>query len=95
MRWPSKDKFNPRKDLEDSKQLEFKRELPIALHCNYRNKKTGDVYFAFGLYSNQTNAQAGQSMIAYKLAGDPSSKVFVREASEFIEKFERFVEGVK
>ncbi len=63
---------------------------PIPLHCTYRNKKTGDLYFACGLCENQTNAQVGEAMIVYYLEANPCAK-YVRKAEEFIEKFEREV----
>lgn len=64
---------------------------PIPLDCDYRNKKTGKVYFAFGLVENQTNDQAGQAMVSYRSREDGERKVYVREVQEFLEKFERVV----
>lgn len=49
------------------------------------HKKTGDRYFVAGEATNATNAQDGQVMVVYSNA---EGKTFVREKSEFYEKFE-------
>ena len=59
----------------------------------YRNNKTGVVYVATGCALNATNAQNGQRMIVYREpTSDDSEHVFVREESEFFEKFTRIPE---
>jgi len=54
---------------------------PSATHI-----KTGNQYWITGVYLNCTNAQDGQWMIRYEKIG--SDFEFVREATEFFEKFE-------
>jgi len=51
----------------------------------YNHKKTGDRYFVTGEAINATNAQDGQVMIIYANSDD---ETFVREKTEFLEKFE-------
>lgn len=53
----------------------------------WKNKKTGGVYIIVGHVTNATNAQEGQEMVLYRRLADPWH--FVRERSEFLEKFER------
>lgn len=50
----------------------------------YRNKKTGNVYFVLTEFINSTNAQAGQEMILFF----DSTGIYGREKKEFFEKFE-------
>lgn len=50
------------------------------------NKKTGDKYRVFDETINATNAQNGQLMVAYRNVLN-TSKTFVREVNEFLEKF--------
>lgn len=62
----------------------------------FRNKKTGQLYVKLREAVNATNAQDGQKMILYAQvwkSGDVEAKpLYVREAGEFNEKFERVVE---
>ena len=51
----------------------------------YKHKKTGNIYYVFDYdLINATNANEGQEMIFYARLG----KFYVREKSEFNEKFE-------
>jgi hypothetical protein len=51
----------------------------------WRNKKTNGLYFAKGVIVNTTNAVDGQLMVLYEAVH--SGFQFVREESEFLEKF--------
>jgi len=57
-------------------------------NVRYRHKKTGNIYAFYGYCINTTNAQDQQEMALYERNGI----YFVREKSEFHEKFE-IVEG--
>lgn len=50
------------------------------------NNKKGTKYCVIGECINCTNAQDGQGMVIYQSVDEPSL-VFVREHSEFLEKF--------
>lgn len=51
----------------------------------YLNKKTGNLYRVLtSEATNKTNANDGQSMVVYT---DHSGEIYVREKSEFDEKF--------
>lgn len=51
----------------------------------YIHKKTGNKYFVTGEAINTTNSQDGQVMVVY---ANTDGKTFVREKTEFLEKFE-------
>jgi hypothetical protein len=53
----------------------------------YRNKKTGQLYRALREVLDCTNARDGTTAILYERA-QGSELAFVRERSEFLEKFE-------
>jgi hypothetical protein len=52
----------------------------------YKNKKTGNIYRYDGMVTNATNAQNEQCMVKYY--DEISRETYVREISEFNEKFE-------
>jgi len=52
---------------------------------SFIHKKTGGRYFVTGEAINATNANDGQVMIVYTNA---DGKTFVREKTEFMQKFE-------
>lgn len=53
----------------------------------FRNKKTGKVYYHLGEVVNATNENDGQKMVIYREKTNCDSYTFVREKSEFFEKF--------
>ncbi len=53
----------------------------------YRNKKNGKIYQKHYELLDCTNERDGTVVVAYSLQGEPAPR-FVREAHEFIEKFE-------
>ena len=50
-----------------------------------RNKKTGNTYIFLDVIINTTNTQHGQKMVLYRTE---NGMEFVRDLSEFCEKFE-------
>ncbi|PJZ89861.1 DUF1653 domain-containing protein [Leptospira bandrabouensis] len=54
----------------------------------YKHRKTGNLYLKLGEAKNCTNANDGQQMIYYCEYGKENPMSFVREKSEFLEKFE-------
>lgn len=54
----------------------------------YKHRKTGNLYLKLGEAKNCTNANDGQQMIYYCEYGKENPMRFVREKSEFLEKFE-------
>jgi len=57
----------------------------------YKNLKNGEIYDTKNKVAiNATNTQDGQIMILYQ---DKNETLFVREISEFLEKFEKVKEG--
>jgi hypothetical protein len=53
----------------------------------YRHKKTGNLYLQLDEVKNCTNANDGQKMFFYTEYGKENPMKFVREKSEFLEKF--------
>jgi hypothetical protein len=53
-----------------------------------RHKKTGNIYYILGTAINCTNKDDGQDMVVYTSETNENSLLFVREATEFNEKFE-------
>ncbi len=53
----------------------------------YKNKKTGNTYLIGGEVTNTTNEQDGQIMIMYQSTDLTDDTIFVREKTEFFEKF--------
>lgn len=59
----------------------------------YRHKKSGRLYTAAALVINCTNDQDGQKMVLYQAAHQTlTPKLFAREITEFLEKFEPVVD---
>jgi hypothetical protein len=71
----------------------FKEETKITKDIrglNFKNNKTGCLYYVIDFAINSTNAQDGQNMVIYKavpLYSPGSDKIFCREFKEFINKF--------
>lgn len=57
----------------------------------FRNKKTGNLYRLLFTSTNCTNKDDGKLMIIYT----DDTRIFVREAEEFFEKFERVKDSQK
>ncbi|XDD48585.1 hypothetical protein AB3N60_19285 (plasmid) [Leptospira sp. WS39.C2] len=57
----------------------------------FRHKKTGNLYLVIEDVKNCTNANDGQRMFYYCEYGKENPLKFVREKSEFLEKFEPVV----
>lgn len=63
------------------------QELKLGL---WRNKKTKGTYIVTGRRINSTNAQNGQCMVMYHSTHKTDDEFgYVREISEFLEKFEK------
>jgi hypothetical protein len=58
-----------------------------SLGLEYRNKKTGDLYLVHFNAMDATNTRDGQMVVVYT-PKDDYSQIFVRNATEFDEKFE-------
>ncbi|WP_040507280.1 DUF1653 domain-containing protein [Leptospira wolbachii] len=54
----------------------------------YRHRKTGNLYLKLDEAKNCTNANDGQLMVYYCEYGKENPMKFVREKTEFLEKFE-------
>ncbi|MCW7492496.1 hypothetical protein ND861_09820 [Leptospira sp. 2 VSF19] len=54
----------------------------------YKHLKTGNLYLKLDEVKNCTNSNDGQQMIYYCEYGKETPLKFVREKSEFLEKFE-------
>ncbi|TGK77551.1 hypothetical protein EHQ24_18920 [Leptospira noumeaensis] len=54
----------------------------------YKHIKTGNFYLKLDEAKNCTNANDGQKMVFYCEYGKENPMKFVREISEFLEKFE-------
>jgi hypothetical protein len=73
-------------------------ELHIKFHLNkkYRHNKTGDIYYATDHIQqeiiNCTNENEGETMVIYTRGTQNNPGVFVREISEFNEKFTEVID---
>ena len=57
-------------------------------HANYRNKKTGRIYEVMGDARDCTNSRDGRTVVIYRDPFSSSPSCYVRDLSEFSEKFE-------
>jgi len=74
--------------VENSEENVMVEDLELGRYLHLKSKT---IYYALKVVTNTTNAQDGQKMVHYVKEGGGvfSSPNFVRELSEFKEKFEK------
>lgn len=73
------------KKLTDEEVIEYSEKLDVG---EWLHKKSGVTYMVHGVVINATNSRDNEVMVMYSNK-DNQIKVFVREYSEFIERFEK------